>query len=93
MPTLDQIAYYTSAAESEKQWTRPFSKRVAGYPRNSGEWRLSAAGESLDTWKEYGEADQLMLSLWDTQGQDLEIPDTGEWALILNWPRKAQSLR
>ena len=34
-----------------------------------------------------------MLSLWDTQGQDLEIPDTGEWALILNWPRKAQSLR
>lgn len=93
MPTLDAIAYFTSAVETEKQWTRPFSKRVAGYPRNFGEWRLSADGESLDTWKEYREADHLRLSLWDSQGEDIEIPNTGEWTLVLNWPRKAQSLR
>ena len=94
MPTLDQIAYYSMPiAEVNHLWTKPYSRRVSGIPSNFGEWRLAAEGESLDTWKEYREADQLMLSLWDTQGEDLEIPETGQWVIILRFPRRAQSLR
>ena len=94
MPTLDALAYYSAPVGNVNElWTRPFSKRVLGIPTDSGEWQLSAESESLDTRAEYQQADKLRLSLWDSQGEEYTLPETGQWSLILSWPRRAQKLR
>lgn len=93
MPSLDQIAYYSEASTAVNQWTRPFSMKVKGVPGDAGEYRLSLNDDTLDTWAEYKTANQIMLSLYDSQGDDIEIPSTGNYALVLHWPRKAQALR
>ena len=94
MPYLDQLGRYRTPTEARETWTRPFAVRVAGFPSDVGQWRLSMAGTSVDSWAEYKLADGLQLALHDSQGDAVPLPDlTNAQSIRMTWIRTAQSLR